>query len=344
MARTHFAIPGDLAAPTGGYAYDRRLLAALDLVHLPLPAGFPHPDDEVLARTHAALAAVPPADVLLIDGLAFGALPEDIVRSIPCPVVALVHHPLSLETGLSAARAAALAASETAALGHARAVVTTSRATARLLAAEYGVDENRLHVAVPGTEHADRATGSGSGAPHLLAVGSLVPRKGYGDLIDALAMLADLDWRLEVAGSDAFDPHHADALRARAARLGIGGRCHFAGAMSQDALNRAYGAADAFVCASLYEGFGMAITEALARGLPIVTTACGAATELLPPQAALVVPPGHPAALADALRRMVGDDKGRRVMAEAGWQAARRLPTWDETAQHVAAALQEPGA
>jgi hypothetical protein len=112
--RFAFAIPGDLSTPTGGYAYDRRVLAELaglgwSIERIALGNDFPRPSPETLADAAASLTAVPAGQPILIDGLAFGAMP-DVAAALETthPVIALVHHPLALETGLSAEDAEAL--------------------------------------------------------------------------------------------------------------------------------------------------------------------------------------------------------------------------------------------
>jgi glycosyltransferase involved in cell wall biosynthesis len=89
---------------------------------------------------------------------------------------------------------------------------------------------------------------------------------------------------------------------------------------------------------SLYEGYGMVLTEALARGLPIVCTSSGTGADALPDDAALKVPPGDAAALAKALARLIDAPAERHRRGEAAWTAASRLPRWRDTARIVAAA------
>src|SRR5262245_17897454 len=156
MTTVVFAIPGDINLPTGGYTYDRRVLALLPQLgvtarHLELPAGYPAPSAADLEATARAFAETPKGSVLMVDGLAYGAMPVDVVQRAAAPIIALVHHPLCLETGISAARAKELRTSEIAALALARRVVVTSRTTAQTLLEEFAVAPDKLTIAEPGT-------------------------------------------------------------------------------------------------------------------------------------------------------------------------------------------------
>ncbi|MGX1785929.1 glycosyltransferase family 4 protein [Bosea sp. NPDC055332] len=341
MSEIVFAIPGDLSLPTGGYAYDRRLLAewremGVAARHLPLPGSFPNPSAADLAETGGAILSQPFDSVLLIDGLAYGAFPESIAAGLADRIIALVHHPLGLETGLSPVQAAEFVGRETAALRHAAAVVVSSETTKRLLVTDFAVPAEKITVAEPGVDPAERAVGSGGESVELLAVGSLVPRKGYDVLIAALEGLADKPWRLTIVGSDDRAPATTVELKAQIAAAGLSGRIVLAGAFRQDELDAAYAKADLFVMPSLFEGYGMVLTEALARGLPILCTTGGAAAETAPDEAALKVPPGDVAALRAGLARLIDGADERRRRADAAWHSATTLPRWRGTATIVA--------
>jgi glycosyltransferase involved in cell wall biosynthesis len=336
--RAVFAIPGDLASLTGGYAYDREVMARVGVSHLPLSQGFPAPSPEDLRETERLLTGVERDAVLLIDGLAFGAFTPELLRALPRKVVALVHHPLALETGLSARDAQRLAASERLALSHAAHVIVTSPSTKQTLVADYGVAATHITVAIPGVARAPRAPGS-QGAPHLLAVGSVTPRKGHDVLVDALIGMTALDWRLTIAGSLAWAPDHARALAAKVEAAGLSDRITLAGEVDDAALQALYASTDIFAMPSLYEGYGMALAEAMVRGLPIVATTGGAAAETLPAGAALKVAPGDAVALRGALSSLIDDERLRTQLADAAWEAGQALPSWDDTARIVAGVL-----
>jgi glycosyltransferase involved in cell wall biosynthesis len=345
VAEIVFALPGDLTSPTGGYAYARHLLDLLPrerlrVRHLALPGAYPEPTAEDLAQTARLVAGTPSDAVLLIDGLAFGAMPPALVEGFGRPVVALVHHPLGLEHGLAPERREALLASETAALARARRVVVTSEQTRRWLLSDFGVPAGRVTVAEPGTAPAPRAVGTGSPVA-LLAVGAVSPRKGFDILVAALSSLRDLEWRLTVAGALDRVPACASALRRAIEEADLGGRIDLAGAVDASRLEALYARADIFVSASLLEGYGMVLSEALARGLPLVASTGGAAVDTVPDGAGIKVPPGDCAALAAALRTMIAEPGRRAACAAAAWQAGRALPRWSDTAARVARVLAE---
>lgn len=342
-----FAIPGSLDTPTGGYAYDRRVIAELRRLGwridvLDLGEGFPDPSPRVRAAALDALARLDGQGPVVIDGLALGVMPEAAaVLGARRRAVALVHHPLAFETGLDPARAAALHASERAALAPVARVIVTSASTAELLVAQYGVGRERIAVAPPGTDRAPRAKGSADGRVNLLAVGSLVPRKGYDVLLAALAPLRELEWHLTVVGDRTRSPTTAQALDEQVDKLNLRERVVFAGALGAEALGERYAAADLFVLASRFEGYGMAFAEALVRGLPVIATTGGAIASTVPPGTGLLVPADDVPALTAALAVGIADASQRRQWAETAWAAGRSLPTWEATGQTFSHALRD---
>lgn len=340
-----FAVPGDLETLTGGYVYDRRLAAELTRAGwrvdvLAWAASFPHPSAADQAGAAASLAVLPDGSLVLIDGLAFGVLPELAeAESRRLGLVALVHHPLALEPELSPEERLRLMRSERRALAAAEAVIATSDTTAKMLTEEYGVSPDRLTVAKPGTDPAPPARGSGRGAsgPHILSVGTLTPRKGYDLLIEALAHIADLPWTCSIAGSLTRSPETTAAVRAAIAANRLGERVRLMGEIAD--LGSLYDSADLFMLASRHEGYGMVFAEALQRGLPVIGTTAGAIPEVVPPAAGLLVPADDAGSLAEALRQAVGDAGRRRRLAAGAQAAAKTLPRWEQTGRLVSALL-----
>jgi glycosyltransferase involved in cell wall biosynthesis len=272
----------------------------------------------------------------VIDGLALPAFADLVDRSSSW--IALIHHPLALETGLTAPEAAALDAIERRLVPLAARVIVTSQQTAADLAG-YEFSQARIGVVLPGTAPAPLARGSGGPGLGLLCVASLTPRKGHLILLEALARLADLDWHLALVGSPEHDPQTAAAIRQAVSDLGLTGRVDLTGELDEAGLAPHYHRADLFVLASYHEGYGMALAEALARGLPIVSTTAGAIPGTVPAGAGILVEPGDPAALAGALGRIMNEPSLRAGLAAGAAAERARLPSWQDAAAAFAAEL-----
>jgi glycosyltransferase involved in cell wall biosynthesis len=351
VSRVVFAVPGALTIPTGGYAYDGRIIAELrarewDVDVLDLGDGFPRPSAQARAAAHARLAALPRKDPIVIDGLAFGVLPDAATKlAASHRLLALVHHPLALEAGLSPAEAEALRACERRALAAASGVVVTSAFTARLVISDYGVPPHQVRIVRPGTDRVPPGRGSGEQTVSLLAVGAIVPRKGYHVLLAALASLRARPWRLTIVGDRSRDAGTAARLDADLARFNLTERVRFAGAVSAQQMAALYASADLFVLASRFEGYGMAFAEAIAHGVPVIGTTAGAIPETVPANSGILVPPDDSAALASALRQLIDDPARRQRLAASARAAATELPTWPQAgdlfAQAIAAMMTE---
>lgn len=341
----HVVLPGRLDRPTGGSVYDRRMVEGLralgrEVAVHPLAESFPHPSAADLAQAEAVLAGLPDGALVVVDGLALGVLPETAARHAGrLRLVALVHHPLAEETGLDRATADAFRASERAVLALVRRVVVTSPSTKGTLLRDYGVHLDDVSVVVPGTDPAPPAEGSGGPGLALLSVGALVPRKGHDVLAKALMPLADRPWRLTIAGPER-DPATAALLKSLIENAGLGGRIRLAGAVSDEDLAALYHRADLFVLASHHEGYGMVLSEAAARGLPIVSTTGGAIPATVPAGAGVLVPPGDVDALSRTLARLMDAPDELAVLRGRAMEARGRLPDWPAQAAAFASVLE----
>jgi glycosyltransferase involved in cell wall biosynthesis len=346
VTRLDFLVPGRLDQITGGYLFDRRIVDGLraagrEVVVHELAGSHPETDAAARNAVATALAGLADGGAAVLDGMVLPAAAECLPREASrLRLVAFVHHPLALETGLAAAESARLAALERGLLPLLRGAICPSPATANALAA-YGIAPQRIAVAPPGTLHGE-ASGDRdvSGGPvRLLTVATLTPRKGHLVLAAALARLADLDWRWRCIGSTDRDAAVTAALRAVIARDGLGARVTLSGEFPPAEVAIAYRAADCFVLPSFHEGYGMAFAEALAHGLPIVACRAGAVPDLVPDSAGILVPPGDVAALAAALRRVIVDPALRRRLAAGAAVVGAALPDWPESVARWAAAF-----
>ncbi len=323
----HVVVPegfDDPARPSGGNHYDARIIDGLvalggDVVVRRSTAG----------RLDATLEDADDGDTVVVDGLIATRAPtalESHARRLR--LVALQHQAFG-DLPVTAG-ATGLLDAESRALHSCTAVVATSAWTASRLVTLHGLDPGAVHVATPGTDRAPIAPGT-PGGTHLLCVGALTPTKGQHVLLEALRRLGTAPWTCTVVGSTTVDPDFAEDLT-RLAPAGV----TITGAMDRRALANVYATGDLLVHPTLGEGFGMVVTEALARGLPIVASDTGGVPESLgSPDAGLLVPPGDPAALTTALRRWLTDSSLRSRMREAARARRGTLTGWDRTVSEI---------
>ena len=343
LTRAAFALPGDITTVTGGYLYDRRLFEGLaGLGHamrlVPLSPQFPFADEAAMAESLATLAELPADCPVIVDGLAYGAMATEGLARARAPIVALVHHPLALESGLPADQAAHLEATECANLRLARHVLVPSPHTRRILFERYDVPPEKITIARPGINPV-RIAPAPTDPPLILSVGILHPRKGHDILIAALGDLGDLNWRAVIAGTP-WEAGHADALARQIAASPVADRITLAGSVSDARLEALYAEASLFALATRYEGHGLVFDEAILRGLPILSCRTGAVPDTVPQDAGLLVAPDDATAFAGALRLMLTDHARREGAALAARRAAAMLPDWPATARVASGVLQ----
>ncbi|MFG1496140.1 glycosyltransferase family 4 protein [Saccharospirillum sp. HFRX-1] len=339
----YFVFPGDLATPTGGYRYDRRLIRelrqlGLEVQTIALSSQFPFPDDQALEDARQKLVAVPDGAVVIFDGLAFGTLDQLAeAEAQRLRIIALCHHPLALESGLDPAQQQRFQASEQRALYTVRSTLVTSEHTRQILIDQFAMPPEKVVVAQPGTDPTPFAPCIGS-PMQLLTVATLTRRKAHDVLIDALSPLADLPWQARFVGGKDFDPDWSDALQQQINRLQLQERIQLVGAI--DDLKAEFHNADLFVLPSRFEGYGMVFAEALAAGLPVIAARAGAVPDVVPESAGLLVLPDDTAALTDALRTLLTEKDLHRQLQAGARNAAANLPTWADTAGQVVRLIQ----
>jgi glycosyltransferase involved in cell wall biosynthesis len=342
VTAVHVVVPDgidDPARPSGGNVYDRHVCRGLGSIGWSVhehgvPGCWPRPDAASCAALAGVVQRIPDDAVVLLDGLIASTVPEVLVpQASRLRLVVLVHMPLGhrpADGGADDARTR-----ERAVLSVAAAVVTTSAWTRRRLLELYPLPADRVHVAEPAVDAADLATGTAAGGA-LLCVAAVTSDKGHDVLLDALATTTDLSWQCVCVGSLDLDPAYVAGLRRRSLDIGLGDRVRFPGPRTGADLDRSYAAADLMVLASRAETYGMVVSEALARGLPVVAAEVGGLPEALGHGAdgirpGLLVPPDDPAALGAALRAWLGDAELRRRLRRAARERRASLSEWSTT-------------
>lgn len=223
-------------------------------------------------------------------------------------------------------------------------ILADSDSTARDLVRFYGTSRSKIRRVYPGVpglpEAVPRSEGEGpdAEAPFFLFVGTLDPRKNFVRLFNAFERLAveDPQVRLVLAGDAGWK--NEDFLR-MLRRHPLRGRVDVLGYVSGGQLASLYTRAVALVLPSLYEGFGFPIVEAMAVGTPVITSRTGSMPEAAG-DGALLVDPLDVGALAEAMRRVLGDVDLRRILLEKGRAQASRF-SWTRCAAEILAVFEE---
>ncbi|WP_085918847.1 glycosyltransferase family 4 protein [Halomonas sp. CSM-2] len=347
--RLSLLVAGDPNQRTGGYLYDARIVSALRtqgwaIEVIGLDGAFPDADATATRALADALAAQPDGAMVVIDGLAMGALPDVVTRHVDrLAITALVHHPLGDESGLGADDQQRLHQSELCALAAVSRIIVTSHFTARrlsVLADTYAIPlKANTTVVEPGVEQAPVSPACEPGESlNFLCVATLTPRKGQDVLIEALAGLSASRWRCDCYGG-ARDAEFTLRLQYLIEFHGLEGQVALHGECDSDTLEAAYQHAHALVLPSWYEGYGMVVTEALAHGLPVITTTGGALRDTLPTGAGLSVEPGDVEALQSAIGRFCGDADLRASLRQGAMAARQTLKDWPAAAEAFAGAV-----
>lgn len=345
-----FVVPGDPDQNTGGYRYVRRIAEGLDALGIGvsregLEGSFPIPDRLAETSMDRLLAGLTDGSLVVLDGLAMGALPDVVAAHAGrLRILALVHHALADETGLPAHTRDWLFRAERQALAAVAGVITTSRHTAHRLQS-YDVPPQRIRVVEPGADTiiVDATASQRRKVPgntiNLLCVAHLSPRKAQHHLVEALFALQHLPWHCTLAGSTSRDKHYGRQVRDLVETYGLGDRITLAGELDDEGLEAAYREADIFVLPSLYEGYGMVIDEALAVGLPIITTDGGALAATGNRPGIRQYRAGDVAQLQACLADWLGDPQRLSLAVREAGDESKNLRQWDLAAREFRDAL-----
>ena len=334
----YFVFPGNINTNTGGYHYDRRLILELQKLGkavktISLSEKFPFPDESALVHANDRFLSIPDDSIVIVDGLAFGAMKSVTeFHKNRLRLIGLCHHPLALETGLESLQKQSFLQSEAHALQCARHIIVTSKNTRKILIEDFSVAVSKITIALPGSDTYPFAKCKGL-PPKLLTCASLTQRKGHDVLIDALSQLKHLSWTARFVGDKKLDPDWTSSLKKKVHASHLRDRVEFVGTVEN--LSNEYQDADIFILPSRFEGYGMVLSEALAHGLPIVSTSAGAIPDVVPESAGILVAPNNYSELAIALKKIIMDQNLRMKMQMSAQKIALNLPSWSRCAEII---------
>ena len=307
MPLARLVVPGLLGGVTGGNLYDLEVVAALERrgwdVHVA-------EDADANARD----------DVVMLDSLAF---PRG-APAVSAPIVAIAHQLPSEANGRPEWRAA-----ERDALGAASLVVAVAPHVAREVEVLSGV---RARVVPPGRDRA--AASDHAPEDEVLVVANAVRGKGIPDAVRAFGRASLPGATLVLAGDLEREPEEAAEIRAALEETDA--PVVPVGVLDPGELRARYAAATVLLTASGYEGWPIAVVEAMATGVPVVGYAIPGISEVAGSGGGLLVSPGDVAALGAALRYLWGDGELRARLSTEARRRSEAWPTWRETGDRVA--------
>jgi glycosyltransferase involved in cell wall biosynthesis len=331
-----FVVPegvGDPERVTGGNVYDQRVSAELRSLGWDVRMV----ETTVEATGDEWHTAIPDGGLVLVDGLAAIRAPSSIEAAAGRVRVVVLAHMAAAAFDGADPRAVD---GERRALPQADRIIATSEWLRDELLGRGLAAAERVVVATPGADEAALAMGSSTGGS-LLCVGVVAPHKGQDTLVAALAQLGKgPTWTCTFAGSTSTDPSFATVIATEAAAAGLARRVTWAGVLNPRELEDAYAHADLLIAPSRTESYGIAVGDALRRGIPVIASRAGGIPEAAYPQdAVILVPPGDRAALRDALHQWLHEPGLRARMSTAARHAAPSRRGWTDTARTIHSTL-----
>ncbi len=322
----------DYEKKTGGWIYNRHLISWLDrhlgsVREMTVPICFPTPDAAVLAEIDHMLSRIEPGSVLVMDHI-YGCMLLPILQRRLLRLVLIYHHSMTEERG-AADVATGRDATEKSALQLADAIIVTSDESRNYVTGHYGIAPEKIITGKPGNDPAPQSAAHVSGRWRMLSVGAVIPRKRYEFLVEALAKVESSDWSLAIAGNTERYPDYVSSLQNRVETLGLSNHITFAGELPAPALDALWGQTHLYIASSLYEGYGMAISEAISRGVPVISTPSGAVASWAGEAATLV----DAEDVGEMARQIAGIMADRATYEAARTKAtgfAATLPSWEK--------------
>lgn len=333
----HHFYSTDYEQKTGGWIYNRHLIAWLDRhmggVHeMTVPVCFPRPDAAVLAEIATLFDAIEPGAVLVMDHI-YGCMLLPILSARPFRLVLIYHHSMVEERGEGEV-AASRNTAEHSALQLADAIVVTSDESRDYVTGHYGINEQKIITGKPGNDPAPRSPVHDGGPWHMLSVGAVIPRKRYEFLVEALAKVQRSDWSLTIVGNTDRYPDYVGSLQNLIETHCLADHITLAGEVPPSALDALWSKTHLYVASSLYEGYGMAISEAICRGVPVISTPSGAVASWAG-EAVTLVDPDAVGEMAARIAAVMDDRATYEAAREKAVHFADALPSWEASMVRV---------
>jgi glycosyltransferase involved in cell wall biosynthesis len=328
----YFLITGNLHSLTGGYLYNTHMINGLKekgyTVNV-LATDWQWKDiDELEKICRYNLEKLPHGTCIVVDSLILASL-HQIIQEFRKRLIflGLIHLPSSYDI-LSGVQGE-LAREELIALDHVRQVIVTGRFTFDLLC-HAGLNPVKIRIVEPGTDLFPRKKRYKAVPSELLCISNYSSLKAQDMMIRALYRLADRDWTLHLYGSMDRDREYTASVRSLIQQLKMEHRIYMHGIVERDEISGVFLNADLFLLPSLFESYGMVLTESLAHGIPVVTTLAGNLPCTVPAGMGLLIEPGNEEQLAEAICSLFDDPKKYSNLCAAASQYFRQVRSWEK--------------
>jgi glycosyltransferase involved in cell wall biosynthesis len=328
----YFFITGDIHSLTGGYLFNMHIINGLKqkgYTVVVLGSDLKLNDKEGLERiSRAGLEKLPLGACVIVDSIVLASL-HQIVNEFRgrLKFLGLMHLPVSYD--ISSGVHGKLDNEELKALNHMELVIVTGRFTCDLLC-NAGLNRKKIMIVEPGTEHFPRKRQYKSIPSELLCIANYSAVKAQDILVRGLSMLTAWNWTMHLFGDMEREPGYTTAIRLLIQQLKMENRIFMHGIAGRHEISRIYLNADLFVMPSLFESYGMALTESLAHGIPVVTTTAGNIPDTIPAGMGLLTEPANAGQLAEAIRSLFDEPSKYFALCSAASQYYRQARSWDQ--------------
>jgi glycosyltransferase involved in cell wall biosynthesis len=328
----HFLTMGNIYSLTGGYLYNMRMIEGLEQKGYSVNIfGTDWPwniksDLEKISLFHFEKLAV--GSCIIIDSLVLARLRSVVEKfSTRLTFIGLIHLPVSYQ--YTYGEFGRISHEELIALRQMKQLIVTGRFTYDLLW-KAGLNAARIRVVEPGTDQFPRKTHYKSVPSELLCIANYSAIKAHDILIRSLSRLASRDWTLHLYGDIGHDKEYSSGIYSLIEQLHLEKRVIMHGIAGRDEITAIFLLADLFVMPSLFESYGMALTESLAHGVPVLTTRTGNIPHTVPPGMGILVEPGNEEELTHAIRSLMDEPSKYASLCSTASQYHYLARSWDQ--------------
>jgi glycosyltransferase involved in cell wall biosynthesis len=328
----YFLSGGDINSLTGGHLYNMHIINGLKnknySVSLQAAGGKWDNKEGIDKMCRLYLQKIPWGSCIIIDSLILASLTNLVRKSMDrFKFLGLIHLPVSydIKTGIHGK----LSEDELGALNHMHRLVVTGGFTFDLLC-NAGIDPRKITIIQPGTDQFPRKAQYARVPSNLLCIANYSALKAQDVLIRALSRLKTRNWTLHLYGDTDRDPEYTSFLRSLILYLGLESRIIVHRIVERQNISKVFLEADLFILPSLFESYGMVLSESLAHGIPVISTLAGNIRNTVPEGMGILIEPGNEAELADSISSLFDSPEKYSALCTASSSYYKQSRSWEQ--------------